>query len=398
MAAQQGQQGDDKDSMSILWIVAGIFILGGIIWWSFSEQLKYAFVKIKLIEAEALYWAIKYLPFPTLTENIASVLTYAKTVTPNNISMNIAEVLSVMLGRYYSFPAAAVLGVFATIMYKKNVRMRYKKRYNMELLATQESIEWPQINPVLGIDLVSQDLDQGPWAMAETPIIFCKKNRLITIGAEIPSVGALSKGPKFVMKLNEARADQIFVQQLGRVWRGPEHLPKHRLAIFAAIIARAARDTNASRDFILQINCSATNDVSKELNFAGVDELWQKHYNKKAIQEVIQAHAYEFTVFYDLFLLARQDGVFATADFLWLKPRDRSFWYVLNSVGRQTPYCEAAGIYAHFLAEKSLGRALNVPMVAEAKKALKSALDDIIYKPTPEEKEDLLKSLKTQEA
>ena len=69
---------------------------------------------------------------------------------------------------------------------------------------------------------------------------------------------------------------------------------------------------------------------------------------------------------------------------------DRLFWYVLNSAGRQTYFVEAAGVYAHFLVEKSLGRPLSVPYVKEAVKALQLALDDILYVPSEDEKEQLL--------
>ncbi len=51
-----------------------------------------------------------------------------------------------------------------------------------------------------------------------------------------------------------------------------------------------------------------------------------------------------------------RDGVQASADFLWLKPIDRRLWYMLNTVGRQTPFAEVAGPYAHWLAEREMGK------------------------------------------
>ncbi len=387
-------QGDDKNSMAILWIIGGIFFLCAIIWWSFAPQLKYFFIKVRVVELTIAYWFFKALPvFKDIFYEIDSGLSLAKTISPGSLTLSAAEGLSELVGKIYRWPISAALIAFAYIMYCRNIKMRYKKHYDMKKLAEQERNEWPQINPVLGIDLVTEDLDHGPWAMGMAPIMFCKQYKLIEVGLEPQIAGTLSKGPRFKATLIKDRAEHIFAQQLGRMWRGPEKLPLHRRALFAAFIARGMRDTKTAQSLIVQINRSATSDQSKELDFTGVDELWKKHYNAKLVQAIVQAHAYEFTLFMGLFLFARQDGVFPTSDFLWLKPRDRSFWYVLNSVGRQTPCCEAAGVHAHFLAEKALRRPLSVPMIGEATKALQDSLNDIIYMPNDEEKEELLKAV-----
>ena len=76
--------------------------------------------------------------------------------------------------------------------------------------------------------------------------------------------------------------------------------------------------------------------------------------------------------------VARVDGVLATAEFLWLKPVDRRFWYMMNSVGRQVSVVEVSGPFAHWLAEKKVGRALKTPMVKEAVVALEEAMEGIL--------------------
>ncbi len=94
---------------------------------------------------------------------------------------------------------------------------------------------------------------------------------------------------------------------------------------------------------------------------------------------VIASHAYELTVMSSMLELARYDGVLSSSDFLWLKPVDRKAWFVLNCVGRRTPVCESAGIFAHWLAEKELGRKSVLPRVESAVIALESALTEIAY-------------------
>ncbi len=84
---------------------------------------------------------------------------------------------------------------------------------------------------------------------------------------------------------------------------------------------------------------------------------------------------------------ARQDGVVPSSEFLWLKPTDRRLWYMCNCVGRQTPYAEVAGPFAHWKAEKSMGRGSRAPMIDEAIKALEIAIKEV--KLSPKELQEL---------
>ncbi|GAI86113.1 unnamed protein product, partial [marine sediment metagenome] len=54
---------------------------------------------------------------------------------------------------------------------------------------------------------------------------------------------------------------------------------------------------------------------------------------------------------------------------------------ILNSVGRQTPYTEAGGPFAHWLAEKAIRHPLRSPVVDEAVKALELAIKEVKLKP-----------------
>lgn len=390
-----GGQGDDKNSMAILWIIGFVFIVGVVVWYKFSDQLKFIFIKLRMLEMYLVWFVVKWLPsgisgIASIQDEVHKTILVTKQLTPEMLTSDYAAQLSEIVGKYIRIPITIFLAWFCFLMYGRNVKMRYRKKYDMQSLALQESAVWPQINPVMNAKIIEADIDKGPWAMAQSPIEFCKHYSLITIQVEMPT-SVLSKGPRFKMILNKSRADRVFASQLGRLWAGVERLPIHKRAIFAAFLARGCRNTKAARDLMTQINESCAGGKLDKLNFDGADALWKKHINERAVTDLISVHAYESTVFMALFLYAREDGVFATADFLWLKPFDRKFWYFLNNVGRQTAFCEAAGVHAHFLAEKALRRPLGVPMVAEATKALDLALQDIIYTPTPEEKDELLK-------
>jgi intracellular multiplication protein IcmP len=395
MSGAGGQGGDDKNSMELLWIIFFVFFLMLICWLSFSQQLKYVFIKVRMFEMYILWTLVRFLPgsvswIQSFQTEIFKTLEVTQQITPDMLSAEYASQLSAVVGKYIRIPIALFLAWFCFLTYGRNVKMRYRKRYDMHSLAEQECEVWPQIKPVLKADIAKAEINKGPWAMGQSPIEFCKTYKLISIAVEQPT-GALSKGPKFNMVLDKPRASRVFASQLGRMWNGPDRLPIHKRALFATFLARGCRNTKEARDLLIQINNSCIDGKIDALNFDGTDALWKKHINERAITDIIKMHAYESTVFMALLLFAREDGVFATADFLWLKPFDRKFWYFLNNVGRQTAFCEAAGVHAHFLAEMALRRPLGVPMVGEATKALESALGDIIYTPSPEERDELLK-------
>jgi intracellular multiplication protein IcmP len=384
-------QGDDKNSMQILWVIACVFLIAGAIWYGFSEQLKILFIAIKKYELYLAYYVVKYLPFEALVNDVETSLILAKSMTKAELSLDSATMLATKAGQYLSPIYILIMLYFANKGYFKNVKMRYKKRYSMKTLMQQEKEIWPHVKAVCGVDLVAEDLDSGPWAMGLSPVQFCKRNNLITIKAEKPNAANALKGCTFKMILDHAKATQIFIGQLGGLWRGVQHLPPHRQAIFAVLAARGCRDSAAAKTLAFNLNASIQEGKTGAISFSGVDALLKKHSNDPNVQKICAAHAYEYCVFVAMLLFARADGVLASAEFLWVKPIDRPFWYVLNNVGRKTAVTESAGSYAHFLAEKAIHRPLSVPFVSEAVKALQLALNDVLYIPSEEEKDELLK-------
>lgn len=381
--AAQGQQGDDKNALQVLWIIFGIFMIAAFIWWQFGDQLKQLFIFVKKWELKALALFSETFRLNQIYDEVASALKLAERLTPYNIGTIPAQELTEVTGKYLRFPLSVFVLVACYFFYSKNVKVRYKKRYSMKTLLQQEKVMWPQVEVVSKVDLIAQDLDKGPWAMAKTPMQFCKMHKLLHVKPE-----GFGNEIRFIAKVDKQKAEKCFSAQLGRPWRGPDHMAPHRKALLAIFIGRGCRDTKASTAIVERLNRSIGS--GRPADYKGVDDLLRKHFNTRDVQEISGSHAYETTLITSMLLFARQDGVLATSDFLWLKPLDRRFWYTLNNVGRQTPVVEVAGVHAHWLAEKSLGISLSVPCVKEAVKGLEIAISEMIYIPTPEEKDELL--------
>ncbi len=365
--AQQQQQGGDT-SLGPFWVIIGFFALALAIWYFAHEQIALVVLKVRYAEAQLVSF---------FTDSIYKEMAIIRNTSPAAATFNKLASISTAVGNYMRYPIAALLGILAVIVYLSNPNLRYKKTYNMQQLAKDEKSNWPQITPVIELDLVNTDIDQGPWAMALTPMQFAKKNNLILIEKILPTEG-LAAQSKLMATLKREDAYRVFALQLGRYWQGIDALNIHTKALFAVFAARADRDKEGAANMLLQI---AASTKTGKLDFSGVEELLNKHRNNKAVIKVTENHGFILTVMASMILAARTDGVQAAADFLWLKPVDRSLWFMLDSVGRQTPFPEVSGPFAHWLAERKIGRKLNVPMLDEAVNALEEALKERVYAP-----------------
>jgi len=405
--AQSGGQDQGKDNTYfILWVIFLIVLISGAIWFVASYQLKIAFIYIKLAELYVIQFLVSFLPtniIPPEWFDVQNLIAQAtddlgivQQLTPENINIDVVEYVSNRVGFYIYYPLSAIMLGLGLYYYATHVHSRLKQRYNMKSLLESQKGIWPAIKVISNVDLLTEDLDAGPWAMGQTPMQFAKQNKLLSVGYAEKIGTGFSKMAQAEYKaiLNRAKAERAFAAQLGRAWRGVEAMPPYRRAIFAAFAGRGGRDTKGSQNLVSQLASSA---ATGKLDCTGADEMWKKHYKLKAIQDICNTHAYEFTVFISMILFAREDGVLPSSHFLWLKPMDRRLFYVINNVGRQTPLAEVGGVFAHWYTETALKRALSVPYVIDAVNALDLALSEIIYVPDEAEIQRIKKTAEEQQ-
>ena len=366
--AQQQQSGDN--SLAPLWIVLCIFLAGWLIWAFFHTQIVAFLLQIKFFEARLISFVL-----PTTAQLASSI----KQLHPAEVAFTQLLDVSREVGSYLRYPIIFLLLVLAVVIYFSHINLQFKKFYSMDSLAEAERKNWPQISPVIKLDLVKQDIDKGPWAMALSPMQFAKKYRLLQEEKAVPAMTMAAKiSHQITVSVKREAAHHVFVLQCGEYWQGVDYLTPATKALFAVFSARINQDREGALKLLLQIAESST---TGRLNFSGVDVLLEKHKNNKLVHRVVHSHAYVLTVMASLLVLARKEGVLATADFLWLKPKDRLLWFMLNSVGHQTAFAEVSGPFAHWNVECIMGRRLMVPMVEEAVNGLEAAIKDILYIP-----------------
>lgn len=375
-APQGGGQGDN--STAILWWTALFLAALGGIWYGFHNQIVSFYFGIKLYEVDFMAWAGGHLNIRAeYFQDLRTTIIMARD-NPSQVTFSDVMTIGTAVGKYARIPLAAILMLCSVLVFFGHTARVYKNTYSMRDLAKAEKVNYPQITPVVGLDLIKADIDTGPWAMALTPAQFCKRYKLLEEFRPQRQEGMSRRDSNRVeVVLKRGEANKLFALQLGPLWRGSNNLPVHLRALFAAFAARINADSAPAAKLLQQLSASC---MEKELNTAGMDELLKKHENTKLVQAVVQGHAYVSTVMFAMLAGAREDGVQASSDFLWLKPRDRRMWYTLNTVGRQTPFVEVAGIFAHYVAEKEAGRKLVVPMVEEATNAVELALKEVVFR------------------
>jgi len=372
-APQQGGGGQSDNSAGILWGIAAIFAVFGIVWYAFKTYIVSCYLWIKLYEVKmiALFTWSDYL------DRLQTAI-MAGIANPHDVKFPDLMLIGAGVGDYLRIPFVILLIIMAFFVYQSNTARTYRNTYKMKDLAKLERENWPQIVPVANLDILKMDIDSGPWAMAMTPMQFCKRYKILEEIRVRRTEGMSRKDwDRIDVVLKRGPTNKLFAMQLGPLWSGSDRLPPYMRALFAAFAARINADSKGAEKLLRQLSATSTS----KLDTSGTNELMRKHENTKLVQQIVQNHAYVFTVLASMLQGAREDGVQASADFLWLKPLDRRLWYILNVVGRQTPYVEVAGVYAHWVAEKEAGRRLLVPMVEQATNALELALKDILYKP-----------------
>jgi intracellular multiplication protein IcmP len=366
-APQQGGQPDN--STGILWGIAALFFFIAAIWYMFKSQIIGGYLSLKLLEVDLLnYFTGNH--YDDLSAAISAALT-----NPAGLALNDVIMLGAGVGNIIRYFFVVLMLILAAAVYYFNTTRVFRNTYSMKTLAELEYTNWPVISPVIGLDLLKVDIT-GPWAMAMQPMQFCKRYKLLEEVRPQRTEGMRrSEWDRIDVVLKRGEANRLFIMQLGTLWEGPDKLPPYARALFAVFAARINADSNGTK---LLLQMAAT--CRSKLNLSGTEELMKKHFNSKLVQKIVNGHAYSLTVMAAMLEGAREDGVQASSDFLWLKPIDRRLWYTLNVVGRQTPFIEVAGVFAHWVAEKEAGRRLVVPMVDEATNAVEVALKEIVYR------------------
>jgi len=360
-----------------------------------------------------------------LNQNILDIAIYFKEKTFDQIYMTEMGARTDIILYVNSKTPYVLLPISLPILYMVSNKIIKKQRYisvfSIKTLGIQEAEIWPQIQPVIYdyqnfID--TKSLDDDWFAMSPKIVTYFNKNDLLHYyknenEEDIENYGELR------FKIKEEEMHKFFVKEMGSPWTGIKNMSQEKKCILAIILPKIMREKETeegkekqglSREINDQLaraysgvrniekNGKITKDkkhkeeleVLKKIAFNKVDKILERYFpepvEKKGllgkiigrkgeiiqkpipekIKLVIDSHFYEKVIFAAFLSEARKTGVLASCEFIWLKKENRDLWYIMSQTGRTACFCETAGAWSHYLAEKKLGRKIATPMVQKA--------------------------------
>lgn len=297
-------------------------------------------------------------------------------------------------GSWIRWPFALLLvlfGVAAIFMGRVGGLVR---RFNMESLLKNNAESFPCLRPVVGRGkylLSPESYDSGLWKVARTPAQFALEHGLLLDeqGKPFSPEQALKNGlPSTELpawgkaRLDGEKALRVLTEQLGKPFEGYEGLSPCRRALAVAFLAYANGDKKNCISILDMVSCSyneidgnADCPVLTDSAFEKrLKKTWARHKDVLSEKSMATHAACELPWFMALLYRARQKGVLAGSQFLWLRPMDRPLWYALNQCGGRAAWAEGFAAWAHYMAEEQEGKALTEPHVAPAVASLREAL------------------------
>lgn len=329
----------------------------------FSEEAQTAWAHISGLDPETLTW-----------ERMQGVLTYT--------------------GKWVRWPFVFLLGMLGAAAIFMGRTRGLVRRLNMESLLRNNAESFACLRPVVGRGnylLSPESYDSGLWRVARSPVQFALEHGLLLDknGTPFTSDQALRNGLASVdlpaygcARLDEAKTLVVLQEQLGPMLSGFETFSSGRRALAAAFLAYAAGEKKECVGILDVVAGSYTEtdgkaacSVLKRGDFARrLAKSWGRHQGLLSEKTLARHSSYELPWFMALLTRARQKGVLASSQFLWLRPLDRSLWYALNQCGGRAAWAEAFAAWAHYSAEEKAGRALHEPHVVPAIVSLRDAL------------------------
>lgn len=191
-------------------------------------------------------------------------------------------------------------------------------------------------------------------------------------------------------KIDAEIAKKNFQKQLIGRWKGAMALPPYMQVLLAAFCLKAARKRNEGDAMLGRLamcwtfkgglNLSQDKTLLKEARRI----LKDKKLSAETLAKCNQ-HAFITTAMLRALNTAREEGgVLAPAQFVWLRGYNRTLFYPLNNLGRQSFHLEALGAMAHYKAEKLTMRPIPVPKVDFAVETITEYMQSRKARPIPQ--------------
>jgi intracellular multiplication protein IcmP len=282
----------------------------------------------------------------------------------------------------YQMVFISIMGVMACWCMFLGPGTAYRKHLGLEDLMERQAEVFPVIAPFISFNPSTQ-----PARPPGSPV-----------PAELP-LFAEALGPEEWLayhevkveggKIDEAEAARAFEKQLIGRWKGPMALQPYQQILLAAFALKSARKRKEADEILGRIaKCWSAKDGLR----LGRDSSLLREARKILKDDKISGrclaeanrHAFVASAMLRALAFAREEGgVMAPAQFVWLRGHDRTLWYPLNNLGRQSFHMEALGAMSHYKAERMTKRPIPVPKVENGVKTIQEYMASNRARPIP---------------
>lgn len=281
------------------------------------------------------------------------------------------------------YPIAFILALGGIWCIFRGPRTQYRQKLGLDGLIQRQSFNFPAISPFVDFNPSTQPIrPPGAPVPAELPQ-FAE-----ALGPE--EWLAYTKNPLKDGVIDEDIAADAFAAQLKGRWKGAGKLKPYQQVLLAAFCLKAARKRNESDAMLGRLaKCWSFKKglqlgKDKKLVKDARNVLKNKDISGGTLAKCNQ-HAFVTTALLRALMNARDEGgVLAPSQFVWLRGYDRTLWYPLNNLGRQSLHPEALGAMAHFKSERRTERPIPMPKVQDAVKVIVDYMASSEARPVPD--------------
>lgn len=302
---------------------------------------------------------------------------------------------------------------------------------DMNMLLRQNVKFCPILAPVVDRELDKEPQYEGRWRIAYTYIEWVVSNNLLRRhGRKCPPIPPVehfrprmqASPPEHPWSIDEDNLRTLLVAQLGQpikwtkkrrqisikerlklfylewfthsgkdqktddyiLW--PKGVPDHYIALAGVCFAFSSGKREEARNALGIMALSYKEDRNNKNNSSGdqIDlapgiQLYQKYGHNKAVWSAVKNHRSFANVWmFSLMRHAQIKGSLPSSEYIWLKPYDRTLFYVLNQVGRggdsgksgSVAWIEGLGVVSHYNVEYVIQEPVLMPAVEPAIKSL----------------------------
>ena len=349
-----GGMNQNDNGMAPTYVAAGIVIVAFGLYWLFHDYIIYTIFMIRRFELMIIMlWSPNYALLMNWCNQVIQSTVTLKQLT--YLTYNVADALN---GVYWAIGIPMML-----LLLFRHPSRKFRRKFSMASLAALIKKAFPSVCTPHR-ETVLQHPEKS-FSQSLTPIEFLKINQLIENN-----------------EFNQFKLYRLLKQQLGSKWSKDQGISPDIYGLFAAFIAFIANQRDLGNRILVCLNkqYNRLSFITRHFNTRKLEHLIDESISKciehPIVKRSIHQHYYTSTLLAELLYQARLGGIISTATFLWLKAVDRTLWYGLNNVGRQTYFAEGVAISVHWQFEHAMSQKSVHPNFSQIIAAFKTEYQD----------------------